>query len=256
MYLILYLRAKHGQLPFRLLNDLFCSRSVQGPVHTPGSGGGIEEIGKDLESGPNEYGSVCCLKGHRLRKEKSCIVRAWICDATREADGCLCGDANYVNVEGETRYRCRQCDFDYCGKCYHRKLRDMQESNCATGELTPNDASSTPKLDTQCGSKVRCLDSDYEAVGHASSKGKEISLSSIALRDAIWEGWVMREDQADYISGEYTRGDDDTDRSDGSLELQGRGHLGSVRYTSMTSIEQLHKEIDEESRGDLNDDKV
>lgn len=48
----------------------------------------------------------------------------WICDATLEPGGCLCGEPDTSSsVVPEVRYRCTQgCDFDYCGKCYVGKL--------------------------------------------------------------------------------------------------------------------------------------
>ena len=58
-------------------------------------------------------GGICCPNGHTLQLSDG----GFGCDARNEPDGCRCNG----NVEGQQRWQCRTCDFDYCGACYEYK---------------------------------------------------------------------------------------------------------------------------------------
>jgi hypothetical protein len=60
---------------------------------------------------------IYCPNGHPLQ---SCLRnRGWGCDARNESKGCR---GQHVKVEKKKRFRCDQCDFDYCGNCFDYKV--------------------------------------------------------------------------------------------------------------------------------------
>jgi hypothetical protein len=69
---------------------------------------------------------VCCKNGHSLKlSDKN---SGWSCDARREPGGCKCNN----HVAGQPRYRCDQCDFDYCGECYDGKVTEKKDKKAGT----------------------------------------------------------------------------------------------------------------------------
>jgi hypothetical protein len=120
-------RAKQGHLPLQGECVGFFRNVFVPPLPPPGD---VTTVGDIENGGISQPGAaaVYCSKGHVMGAVQS-NARAWICDATADSRGCLCGAARYDNVKFETRYRCTQgCDFDYCGKCYQRRRRVLDHS--------------------------------------------------------------------------------------------------------------------------------
>jgi hypothetical protein len=58
---------------------------------------------------------VTCSKGHCLVSVD--ISHHWQCDGRIEPEGCKCNN----EISNQPRWRCDNCNFDYCGPCYESK---------------------------------------------------------------------------------------------------------------------------------------
>jgi hypothetical protein len=109
---------------------------------------------------------VCCPRGHQLQSRG--LSNNWSCDAADEASGCL--STNYLI--SEDRWRCEQCDFDYCGFCYESKVKSLdsfdnsefQKWKCiwASGVNVRNDISLSSNIVKviHCDDIIECYESN------------------------------------------------------------------------------------------------
>lgn len=63
-------------------------------------------------------GAKLCMKGHPLVPLGTTKDNGWGCDNHSTKEGCLRGN----KTKGIDRYRCAQCDYDLCDKCYQRHI--------------------------------------------------------------------------------------------------------------------------------------
>ena len=84
-------------------------------------------IGKQVKTAPSTMkpvGSVAqekkalCPKGHVLKPLGTSEDNGWCCDACNFPEGCLSGITDFRESQGLSRFRCAECDFDFCEKCY------------------------------------------------------------------------------------------------------------------------------------------
>jgi hypothetical protein len=61
-----------------------------------------------------------CKKGHPFVESNK--GSSWHCDGRKETTKCKSGDGSYSSVKNMKRWRCDECDFDYCGPCYDNKV--------------------------------------------------------------------------------------------------------------------------------------
>jgi len=79
---------------------------------------------------------VRCKRGHPLARKVE--ETDWICDGQHEPGGCLSGGGRIPWQRGDARYRCGECDYDLCHKCY--TVRGMQQLSpkSAKGKAFPS----------------------------------------------------------------------------------------------------------------------
>lgn len=64
---------------------------------------------------------INCKNGHILTFQGKGVETNWGCDARIEKGGCRCNN----NIKDKERWRCKECDFDYCGPCYDSKVEEI-----------------------------------------------------------------------------------------------------------------------------------
>mmetsp|Transcript_68590 Transcript_68590/g.201296 ORF Transcript_68590/g.201296 Transcript_68590/m.201296 type:complete len:536 (-) Transcript_68590:47-1654(-) len=86
---------------------------------------------------------VCCRKGHELVSLGLKSERKWLCDSRNEAGGCRSGIKEAHESKGIHRFRCEECDFDLCQKCYKQRqailrFEQPQRNENTGGALFPD----------------------------------------------------------------------------------------------------------------------
>lgn len=90
----------------------------------------LEEMAKNAASASI---AVCCNSGHVLKLlDKD---TRWVCNCIYMSDGCRNTHPADKSTLGLSRYRCKRCNFDYCGPCY--EARTSANSDAAK-EAPPN----------------------------------------------------------------------------------------------------------------------
>ena len=79
-----------------------------------------------------------CPKGHCL-VDKGVVNAGWNCDGRHDPEGCRTMQARSISgfggFPGGQRFRCDQCDFDYCGMCNVFHVKTAQSSRETTKKL-------------------------------------------------------------------------------------------------------------------------
>jgi hypothetical protein len=69
-------------------------------------------------------GHKLCLKGHPLVPLGTSRDNGWGCNGRNTAEGCLRDN----KTKGVSRFRCQDCDFDLCDRCYKRHFGAVSNS--------------------------------------------------------------------------------------------------------------------------------
>lgn len=85
---------------------------------------GVGDSAKSVDGFPEYCGIcdlVCCPQGHVLTSLGTTQDDGWFCDGRSEQGGCKSGFSDEHQTFGIDRFRCEQCDYDLCGRCYRSK---------------------------------------------------------------------------------------------------------------------------------------
>ena len=74
---------------------------------------------------------------HFLKFLDTTMDNGWCCDGRKLPVGCLSGITGFRQTKGLKRFRCTQCDYDLCEKCYY-KYYDKNLSNNRVAYLFRN----------------------------------------------------------------------------------------------------------------------
>ena len=124
----------------------------------------------------DELKNLCifCPNMHKL-VDMGNVPSGWNCDARHEAGGCLTmKNAGGSIFPGGQRFRCSQCDFDYCGPCNSARLQNQQEKI----ELKIKNLKSEISLLASKGSSSSKDSESKNELGQAESKQAESTTSA------------------------------------------------------------------------------
>lgn len=85
------------------------------------------DVKNDSNKSPRK---VCCPSDHELQSRGQAYN--WYCDASREVNGCLSRNNLLYDTN---RWRCDQCDFDYCGPCYDSKVEPVTNTDISEFQI-------------------------------------------------------------------------------------------------------------------------
>eukprot|EP00386_Alphamonas_edax_P006865 GDKI01022201.1.p1 GENE.GDKI01022201.1~~GDKI01022201.1.p1 ORF type:complete len:160 (-),score=44.92 GDKI01022201.1:17-496(-) len=108
--------------------------------------------GQDPEVDPSQPVVVRCRRGHDMYDSQNRGRSGWCCDGGKERGGCVEGKQAYGNPSDIPRWRCDECDWDYCQGCYERAKRKQQDGGSRSRSASGSRRSSSSSRSSGHGS--------------------------------------------------------------------------------------------------------